>query len=190
MAITMDEEGMIMEDSNKFYPCESLSLTELEFISGNRTRTYYEGVLIDKCSKMATPGEHLVMSDWYYNIADAEFQKAKSSKQLSDKSGHFAISAECLLVSTDHLIGWFTKSDEFSSRKGRRNSFINHPKIRKLEHTKREKIMRFLGDVEDVRNRILYLPSTHLDEVEFTSITELKPLLRRCSGVYETIKRI
>lgn len=111
--------------------------------------------------------------------SNAYFQTAESSKELEDKVGYFALSAECLLASVDHLMGWFTRCDEFTSRKGRRNSFMYHKKIKKLGFGKKNKLMQFIIESETVRNTIFYLHSTDLNEVEYISKSKLKLLLRR-----------
>ncbi|MFQ6071906.1 MAG: hypothetical protein ACE5KT_04290 [Methanosarcinales archaeon] len=98
---------------------------------------------------MANPEEHLIMSNWYYQRAEAYFKKAEALEQLSDKAGYFALSSQCLLASTDHLLGWFTRSDEFTGRKGRKNYFMNYPKIKKLSYTEKKKFWQFFDDVED-----------------------------------------
>jgi hypothetical protein len=163
-----------------------------EIISREHEKRYrYESVIIDRGrEKMATMEEHLIMSDWHSKIAEAKFRKALSSEHLEERAGYFAISAECLLVSTDHLLNWFTRSDAFTSRRGRTKAFANHAAIKRLDYAKSRKIMTFFDKLEYIRNRMLYLRSTSLDEVEFIGITELNLLLRRYSDVYGTIRRI
>ncbi|MFQ6055553.1 MAG: hypothetical protein ACE5J3_06195 [Methanosarcinales archaeon] len=139
---------------------------------------------------MATPEGHLKMSDWYYAKAKSNFQSAKSSDKLEDKVGYFASSAEFLLASVDHLLGWFTRSDEFTGRIGRKNAFMCHKNIRKLGHDKKKKFLQFFGEVEETRNKIFYLHSTDLNEVEFISNTDLNRLLRRYENVYRDIRNL
>ncbi|MFQ6057137.1 MAG: hypothetical protein ACE5J3_14295 [Methanosarcinales archaeon] len=128
---------------------------------------------------MATPEGHLKMSVWYYTVAESNFQSAETSDNLEDKVGYFALSAQCLLLSTDHLLGWFTRVDKFTGRFGRRNAFMCHKNIRRLGSDKKEKFLQFFTEIERVRNRIAYLHSTDLEEVEFISKSQLKLLLRR-----------
>ncbi|MFQ6063107.1 MAG: hypothetical protein ACE5J9_08020 [Methanosarcinales archaeon] len=121
---------------------------------------------------MATPEGHLIMCDWYYARSKSDFQTAKSSDKLEDKVGYFASSAEFLLASVDHLLGWFTRSNEFTGRIGRRNAFMCHKNIRKLGQDKKNNFLRLFDEVETVRNKIFYLHSTDLKEVEFISISK------------------
>ncbi|MFQ6055741.1 MAG: hypothetical protein ACE5J3_07150 [Methanosarcinales archaeon] len=139
---------------------------------------------------MATPEGHLIMCDWYYARSKSDFQTAKSSDKLEDKVGYFASSAEFLLASVDHLLGWFTRSNEFTGRIGRRNAFMCHKNIRKLGQDKKNNFLRLFDEVETVRNKIFYLHSTDLKEVEFISISKLNPLLKRYKNVYSTIKQL
>ncbi|MFQ6054355.1 MAG: hypothetical protein ACE5J3_00035, partial [Methanosarcinales archaeon] len=127
---------------------------------------------------MADPKIHLNMSEKYHKRSIADFHTAEYLEDLEDKVCYFGSSAEFLLLSLDHLLGWFTRSDEFTSRRSRWNCLDNHGTFKRLSQNKRNKVMYYGAQVEYVRNQILYLRIKDLNDAIDISKFELIPLLK------------
>ncbi|MFQ6062130.1 MAG: hypothetical protein ACE5J9_03015 [Methanosarcinales archaeon] len=137
---------------------------------------------------MATPEWHLKMSMKYYTRALSDFEAAKFYEELEDKACYFASSAEFLLLALDHLLSWFTRSDEFTSRISRWKSLQSHGKFRRLDSVKQKEIIKFGREVELIRNKLLYLHKTPSSDINFLSLIKLKPLLERYKNVEKIIR--
>ncbi|MFQ6073531.1 MAG: hypothetical protein ACE5KT_12640 [Methanosarcinales archaeon] len=137
---------------------------------------------------MADPKIHLNMSEKYHKRAIADFHTAESLEDLEDKVCYFGSSAEFLLLSLDHLLGWFTRSDEFTSRRSRWNCLDNHGKFKRLSQDKKNKVDDYGEYVEYVRNKLLYLQIKDLNDAIDISKFELKPLLKGFDNVSRIIR--
>lgn len=116
---------------------------------------------------MAEHNEHLKMKELYIELAKQNYQKAERVEGIEYKVGYFALSAEGLLVSCDHLLAWFTRI-EANHRTPYINALERHGKFRKRLSS---------AKVEYVRSQLLYLRTISLNDAIFIVTTILKQLL-------------
>lgn len=135
---------------------------------------------------MASPEEHLIMSERYHKRAIADFYTAESLEDIADKASYYSSSAEFLLLSLDHLLMWFLRSSDYS-RKSRWKALEGSNKFKRLDVPKKNMIRNFEYSVESIRNQTLYLQASSLNEVINIGKLEVKKLLRRYDRVYRTI---
>ncbi len=134
---------------------------------------------------MASRGEHLELNDLLYTKA---YQLNQSEDVVSN-----ILSAECVLVSFDHLVDAFLCDWNYrlynsdAGREIRTQEFQNFV-IAKLQDNDAKTVIKSMDKAFILRNKILYLRRTTLKSVKLVAQKEIKQLIEEVENARHLIK--
>jgi len=134
--------------------------------------------------------DHKIMRDRYLVLSQQYYKEASAHTEDVTMYSSYALSAACLVVAFDHAVALVTRLEDASHHKHIRHMQQIGKFKKRLSYSKRNEILNYLGDIERVRNRLLYLREISLKEVKFIATTDLKKLLRGAENVNEQLKKL
>lgn len=133
--------------------------------------------------------DHTIMLDRYLTLSRQFYQEASVCTDDVTMYSNYALSSACLVVAFDHVVALVTRLEDAP-----RHKHILHMqqlgKFKRLDYSKRKKIVKYLENIERVRNKLLYLRKISLSEVKFIATTELKILLDGAEYVNKILKKL